>query len=167
MRSRDWSNKASCTYGIHIIADYITPKRYWKVCFCTSWSQTILALGETKQERVWFIHLLGHIRMAAMSYSLCWGHSGFAPEWSSIVHLFSTRGLLGFIQGGLGAGCSEGRGAGKPLPCKWHLTLLYCGWLSLQICREETLSYGRAAIPAAHVWINRVLQPILSVQCLS
>lgn len=86
--------------------------------------------------------------------------SGSSARWC-------TRGLLPSTRGGVGTGCRGERGTAKPLPRRWHLALLYCGWPSLQICGEETVSYGRAAIPVAQVWTHRGLQPVLSVQHLS
>lgn len=47
-------------------------------------------LCETKQDRVWFIHLLRHIWTAAMSYSSCWARPCIAPEWSSIIQVFHS-----------------------------------------------------------------------------
>lgn len=168
MRSGDWSNKSACAYGIHIITAYITQKRCWKVCFCPSWSQTILALSETKQDWLWFIHLLEHIWTAAASYSSCWAHLGTAPQWSSIIQVFCSlfqshhlqirefckvimspqRGCgLGRVV--FGTGCRERRQCGKSLLWRWHLTLL------LLVCPFRSVgrkwSY-RAAIPAVQVW---------------
>lgn len=166
-----------------ILKAYITHyPSCWKVCFCPSWSQTILALSETAQDWAWFIHLLGHIWTAAVHRNSCWAHEAELlsdlPSFRFLWSLFQSHHLqirefdkvmmpsqrgCGVCRVVFGMGCKERRRVGSL--CYGGGIWLFCCCLSLQICGEEMVS--ESCYTSSSGMKKSGLQPVLRVQCLS